>query len=543
MRLPTCLSAVLLLPIFGLTQSVVLDADAKPMGATSRTTIVRSGSSLYNLSIKNDGTLRLLTSADGGANWKDTGFVFNDKNSGIGSGVLTNYCCLAVDSRGWLHASWRRATYPSFYSQYYRNVDPKTFTQGSNIIDVQTNIAKQSATVRSVAMGLAIDSKGHVWMLATGSSWMAQLLRSDQPFATGATPTFTSVGNLSGSGTASQNPFVVIDSNDVVHCMFHYASGTRTIGHNAYDPGTKKWSGVTRFGTPANNNALAATDRLGNLHALYGIGSGPYTVEYMRWDATAGWGKPVQVTSFTATQLGASNSQWIFPIGVHAVNGTAYAIYRDFANGGALVVDAKSLQDPAFHHVTDIAPATTAQNAYYVPNVRGSLQPFPTNSLLCDLDVVYLDRSGTKTRLVFEGLDLCSTGTFGTACQGSSGTPALSFGALPRLGKPFTIDLAGARATTPTLFFLGGSNTSWGAIPLPFDLKLLGAAGCSLYSSLDASFGLATDAKGAASVQFSVPNVPGLANSTVYTQFLIVDPGANKGNLVMTEGGQFTIRM
>jgi hypothetical protein len=543
MRLISCLSAALLISTFGLTQSVVLDADAKPTGATSRTTIVRSGTSLYNLSIKLDGALRLLASQDAGASWKDTGFVFNDKTSGIGSGILTNYCCLAVDSRGWLHASWRRASYPSFYSQYYRNVNPKTLTQGSNIIDVQTSIAKQSATTRSGALGLAIDSKGHVWMLATGSSWMAQLLRSDLPYAPGATPAFSSVGNLSGSGTASQNPFVVIDSNDFVHCLFHYASGTRSIGHNAYDPSTKKWSGVKRFGTPANNNSLAATDRLGNLHALYGVGSGPYTLEYMRWDATAGWGKPVQVTTFTKTQLGTSNSAWIFTIGVHAVNGTAYAIYRDFAGGGAMVLASKSLQDASFRHVTDIMPASAAKNVYYMPNVRGSLQPFPSNSILCDLDLVYYDRSGTKARLIFEGLDLCSTGTYGTACKGSSGTPSLSFGALPRVGKPFSIELSSARATTATLFFLGGSNTSWGAIPLPFDLKLLGAPGCSLYSSLDASFGLATDAKGAAAVQFSLPNTPGLANSTVYTQFLIVDPGANNGNLVMTEGGRFTIRM
>ena len=57
---------------------------ARPMGTTSRTTIVRSGNALYNLSIKTDGTLRLMSSADNGATWKDTGFTFNDQSSGIG---------------------------------------------------------------------------------------------------------------------------------------------------------------------------------------------------------------------------------------------------------------------------------------------------------------------------------------------------------------------------------------------------------------------------------------------------------------------------
>ena len=408
---------------------------------------------------------------------------------------------------------------------------------------MQKNIAKQSATTRSGAMGLAIDSKGYVYMLATGSSWMTQLLRSDKPFAPGASPTFTGVGNLSGTGTASQHAFVTIDSNDIVHCLFHYASGTRTSGHNAYDHSTQTWTGVTRFGSPAYNNCLGATDRLGNLHLLYGVGSGPYRLEYKRWDAKGGFSKEIVLTTYTSAQLGSSNGHWVFTIAAHPINGTAHAIYRDYARGGALVLSSKDLTDASFRHVSEVMPASTAKNVYYMPNVRGSLNPFPSNSALCDIDFVYQDRSGTKTRLIFEGLDVCSTSTFGAACKGTSGTPMLSFGELPRVGKPFAVDLGSARATTASLWILGGSNKSWGALPLPFGLGVLGAPGCSLYCSLDTTLGVATDAKGAASVAFTMPNIPGLASTSLYTQFLVFDAGANKGNLVMTEGGQFTIRM
>lgn len=524
-----------------LAQRVVLDPDTKPLGATSRTTIVRAGGSLYSLSVKQNGALLLLQSKDSGRTWADTGFTFNDTNSGIGSGVLTNYCCLAVDSRGWLHAAWRRATYPSFYSEYYRNVNPANTSQSSDIIDVQTNLAKVSATTRSVSLGLTIDKSGYVWLLATHSSWRAQLFRSDQPFATGKTPGFTSVGPLSGSGTASQNPFLTVDSSGRIHCMFHYANQTRAVAHNAYDPTTQKWSGVVRLGTPANNNGLMATDRLGNVHAIYGVSGSPNRIEYRKWTATSNWSSPIVVTSFTSAQLGTSNGLWIFTVVAQPVTGTAYAIYRDFARGGALVVSRKRTTETAFTHVAELEPNSTAKNLYFVPNVRGSLEPFPTNGMLCELDVVYQDRSGAKAALVYVGVDLCSTGVFGAGCKGASGVPELSYGELPRLGRPFAIDLDKARPSSAAIVSLGASKTAWGAFKLPLDLTGLGASGCSLLASPDTLFALPTTASGTATLRFSVPNSASLVGLTIYDQFLVLDATANAAGLVTSNGGEFTV--
>lgn len=523
-------------------QKAILDADAKPMGATSRTNIVRAGNTLYCLSIRTNGALRLLLSRNRGANWSDTGFTLNDNKSGIGSGVLTNSCCLAVDSRGWLHASWRRARYPSFYSQYYRNVNPASTSQSSDILDVQTNLAKVSATTRSVALGLCVDKAGNVWMLATHSSWRAQLFRSDQPFAIGKSPKFTSVGSLSPAGTASQNAALAVDASGVVHCMFHYANRTRSIAHNAYDPTAKKWSGVVRLATPANNNAMLATDRFGDVHTLYGVGGSSNRLEYRRWTKAAGWAKPIVVAQWTAAQRGTSNDKWIFTLAAQPVTGDAYAIYRDFASGGGLVVRRKGRTENAFSFVTQLEAPTTAQNAYFVPNVRGSLDPFPSNGMLCRLDVVYQDRSAAKTKLVYHGVDVCSTKVFSQGCRGSAGIPSLDFGELPRVGRRFSIDLSQARASSACVNFLGVSNRSWGAIRLPLDLVVARAPGCLLNVSPDIPFALPTTAQGRASLAFPMPQQASLVGTTLYTQFLVFDTGTNAAGLVTTRGGEFTIQ-
>jgi hypothetical protein len=523
-------------------QDAVIDPDTKALGSTSRTTIVRAGSSLFSLSAKLDGSLLLTESTDDGATWKDTGFTFNDASSGIGTGTLTNYCALAVDSRGWLHATWRRAAYPSNYYQYYRNVNPANWSQGSNILDVQANIAKQSTTTRSAAMGVAIDSKGYVWMLATGSQWMSQLLRSDQPFAPGATPGFTSVGNLSQAGSASQNPRLAVDANDVVQCIFHYASGTRSVAHNSYDPATQTWSGVVRLGSTTNNSGMIACDRTGVTHALYGTSGTQNTLEYRSYTAANGWSSPITVTSFSSAQLGTSNGQWYYTIACHPITGVAYAIFRDFGSAGEFVIQSKAPSDPAFAHVATIAPASTAKNTYFLPNVRGSLNPFPTNGAICEIDIVYQDRSATKLRQVFVGLDVCSVATGGSSCAGSNGNPELSYGELPRLGHLFSVDLSNAVASGASICFLAFSDSMWGPVPLPLPLSGFGLTGCSLQVSLDIGTVVPTDAMGEGALQFTLPADPALAGLQLFNQYLVVDPTANTAGLVTSNSGGFTIR-
>lgn len=49
------------------------------------------------------------------------------------------------------------------------------------------------------------------------------------------------------------------------------------------------------------------------------------------------------------------------------------------------------------------------------------------------------------------------------------------------------------RPSTNGLLTLGVSKTAWNAVPLPLDLGLIGATGCTLDVSLDVQFAIRTD--------------------------------------------------
>ena len=137
---------------------------------------------------------------------------------------------------------------------------------------------------------------------------------------------------------------------------------------------------------------------------------------------------------------------------------------------------------------------------------------------------------------------------FGNACPTSSGLAEVSpdpdgLGVLPpsppRLGQPYGITFSnlplqvtypGLPPMGPFVFVvIGLSNTSYNGIPLPLVLPVL-VPGCNLlcsaenYAVLQGTSGLVTY------VPFpgpgGIPNQPSLVNVPLYTQALILDPGA-----------------
>lgn len=127
--------------------------------------------------------------------------------------------------------------------------------------------------------------------------------------------------------------------------------------------------------------------------------------------------------------------------------------------------------------------------------------------------------------------------THGTACPGTSGTPALSSVGDPWLGATVDLRLTGAPPLSPALLLMGFSTESWSGLPLPYALTPFGAPLCTLYNSVDYAPALATDATGSATFPFLVPNNPTLTGLFFYAQFSIYDPGANAFNLTFTQGG------
>jgi hypothetical protein len=131
----------------------------------------------------------------------------------------------------------------------------------------------------------------------------------------------------------------------------------------------------------------------------------------------------------------------------------------------------------------------------------------------------------------------------GTGCRSATGT-AITTHTVSTTGLVTgnTANFVGnsfvAAGGLPAILALGLSNTSFGSVPLPFDLTPLGGTGCSLYNDWIVVLVGATvaGANGAATIPVPIPNDPTLVNSTHYSQYAFVEPTANPLGAFTTPG-------
>ena len=128
-------------------------------------------------------------------------------------------------------------------------------------------------------------------------------------------------------------------------------------------------------------------------------------------------------------------------------------------------------------------------------------------------------------------------------CQGFGGnaTPEFDLAGSPNIGQALAVNLSNAAANVPATLLIGTSNTMTGGLPLPVDLGVIGASGCSLLVGTQASLGYTTDNAGAVSATLQIPSDPTLAGYNAFLQFFIVDFGANNLGLVSTEANQLIV--
>lgn len=126
-------------------------------------------------------------------------------------------------------------------------------------------------------------------------------------------------------------------------------------------------------------------------------------------------------------------------------------------------------------------------------------------------------------------------------CSGAGqpgATPELTSNGVPSIGTSFSLELAVAVANSPAVLLWGDSNTLWGSTPLPLTLQSFGAPGCDLLVALDVTATMLTDAVGEASLLVNVPNLTSLLDAQFYSQFAVLDFGANAMGFAFSNGGQ-----
>jgi hypothetical protein len=108
---------------------------------------------------------------------------------------------------------------------------------------------------------------------------------------------------------------------------------------------------------------------------------------------------------------------------------------------------------------------------------------------------------------------------YGSGCAGASGTvPSISTPAHPFTGQEYYLDV-NAPAITAGLLIVGIDNTSWGALPLPYDLSTVGLFGCELLVRPNLMLPFTTDSNG--DYRFAAPGLP--LGSKTYAQVYASD--------------------
>lgn len=121
---------------------------------------------------------------------------------------------------------------------------------------------------------------------------------------------------------------------------------------------------------------------------------------------------------------------------------------------------------------------------------------------------------------------LASYTVFGAGCAGTAGVPTNSSSLPPQLGTTAVLTFGNLPSPPLAIALFGLSNTQSAFGPLPLALAGFGAPNCTARVSPDASTFLVCSA-GAASLQVTTPNLPGLLGVTYHTQALVLDPALN----------------
>jgi hypothetical protein len=114
----------------------------------------------------------------------------------------------------------------------------------------------------------------------------------------------------------------------------------------------------------------------------------------------------------------------------------------------------------------------------------------------------------------------------------------------PIVGQPYyELSVEGAPPAAPALLQLGVSQSTWSGLPLPLDLGLFGAPGCSLLTGPVVSFAAAADGAGHAKLNLAIPSSANLVGAVFYVQWVIPAPGINPLGLILSDGVAGTIKL
>lgn len=141
----------------------------------------------------------------------------------------------------------------------------------------------------------------------------------------------------------------------------------------------------------------------------------------------------------------------------------------------------------------------------------------------------------------FEPLVAGSAVAYGAGCAGSAGIVAHTSSGTPEIGSEQTLSVTTAKPLALASFMLGLSRTTLQGLPLPLELGLVGASGCWLHMAPAVTVPLQVGTLGTTGIELAYPLLPSLVGAKLFSQFLVVDAGANLLGMVFSNGIETTI--
>lgn len=505
-------------------------------------------------------SLLLFVSRNGGQSWTQ---VSKMRTTG------SIYGSLAVDPDGYtLHAAWYAwngnvVSTSLVTSIYYSTYDTRTglwagaqddvLVQGtsSNLAYSWPDIAVTPKGVVGVSFGCGRGTPAGWVGPNPGSSWLNGFLWKVKGGTWSAPHQVTLDG--SGSYTSLQS------FGEEFHMCYRCTTGGYGVAYRRFDAVAQQFGPegelpvVPNPSNPAknisnlyaNNNSHVALFPNGDVCVVYFTGtSASAGGKHMYVVAPAGthvFGAPIQIDDDPKMGWG-NTAYWCHGVTRHGQNlALVYSLVNETYQNLYMRTLTQTGPLPAYGlPPVTLRQGTAANQFYHVNGFRELSQAHAGYVTYSDLVPVGPFTGGRAT---FAGGPAGTAVWKGVGCQGTLATaPRLFASALPAIGGTVSLGLAGLPASTAGFLFLGFNDKTFGGLPLPLDLALLGMPGCPLSQDVLFGFGYAADASGAAAQVLPVPNDPALAGLPAFWQSFVAAPGATPGGMVLTNGLSTVLR-
>jgi len=278
----------------------------------------------------------------------------------------------------------------------------------------------------------------------------------------------------------------------------------------------------TGTGTPTNNIGSCSTQPSTTAAYINGLARWPVSGTGATWDADLVYFDSAGVT--TTGSLPDTNFQ-----GLTANHWYHWAFEFDYVSNRYHAIEITDLS-------TNVTHRYEPTNMYMFGGAAGA--PLPTDFRW------FASGSAGNVFAIDNAMILpLMYGSYGTGCAGTAGTPALAAapGSLPQLGSSFQIMVSNMPTTGAGLVTTGFSDSAYGSVPLPLDLGLFGAPGCTVLTSPDAR-NLVLSSGGVAGLTLPIPNTTSLAGIGFFNQALVIDLPANGLGLTSSNARRGWIR-